>query len=196
MIAAVILAAGAGRRLGTVAKALLEHADGTSFLARIAGVCRELGVDQICVVVAEPHRARTEAEAERLGLSFAHNPHPERGMSSSVAVGFAYADARLSATAALLWPVDHARVNRDTVARLVQRAAVDRIAIPTLHGRGGHPTLFGRQLWPELARCDEADDGARSVVRADPARVDRVPVTDIGVRADVDTPADLIEVSR
>lgn len=188
-IAAVIVAAGAGRRLGTVAKATVEVAPGTSFLAAIGSlITRELAV----VVVGEPHRAAVEHEARIVGLATALNPHPSRGMASSVEIGFAHVIEHCAgAVAALLWPVDHARVTRATVDALVERAAAGRIAVPTFDGRGGHPTLFGRDIWPELARCTSTGDGARAVVRADRARVDRVAVADTGVIRDVDVPEDL-----
>jgi molybdenum cofactor cytidylyltransferase len=188
-IAAVILAAGAGRRLGTVAKATLELVPGTSFLSAIASrVARESAV----VVVGEPHRAAVEAEAASLGLAVALNPDPSRGMASSVEVGFNHVISRCAdAVAALLWPVDHPWVGSSAIDSLVDRARVDRIVVPTTGGRGGHPTLFGRDLWPELARCASEPDGARTVVRADPARVDRVAVDDEAVARDVDVPEDL-----
>jgi molybdenum cofactor cytidylyltransferase len=148
------------------------------------------------VVVGPPHGAATEAEAWRLGLAAVVNPSPERGMSSSVAVGFGYAQTFFpGAIAALLWPVDHPSVAVATVAAIASRAAPGRVVVPRFGGaeraRGGHPTAFGRDLWPALARCHELADGARDVVRADPNRVVRVDVDDRGVIADIDTPADL-----
>jgi molybdenum cofactor cytidylyltransferase len=194
--AAVILAAGAGRRLGGVAKALLTTADGTTFLERICSICEEVGADHRCVVVGEPHRAATAAEASRLGIEVVHNPDPSRGMSSSVALGFGHALACFDDESALLWPVDHALVRATTIEGLLAVAAADRIVIPGYAGRGGHPTLFGRGLWDELRRCDHEPDGARSVVRRDSERVERVTVEDPGVLADVDTPEDLAEIAQ
>jgi molybdenum cofactor cytidylyltransferase len=188
-VIAVVLAAGRGARLGGVAKALLAHG-GESFLARVAGTLAAAGVRDALVVVGPPHGDAVRAEASRLGLPVVDNPAPERGMASSVAVGFAALAGR-DDEAALLWPVDLARVSADTVARVAAAAAPERIAIPTWQGRGGHPTAFGRALWPELAACDHLADGARSVVRRDPARVVRIPVDDPGVVADVDLPGDL-----
>jgi molybdenum cofactor cytidylyltransferase len=143
------------------------------------------------VVVGEPHRAVTEAEAQRLGWPCVTNPAPERGMATSVELGFAYVLERLApASAALLWPVDHGAVRADTLGRLLGMAAADRIVVPVFGGRGGHPTLFGRDSWPALARCSALEQGARTVLRADPGRVIRIDVDDPGVVDDVDTPAD------
>ena len=186
---AVVLAAGRGERLGGVAKALLSI-DGESFLARVAGTLAAAGGGELLVVVGPPHGDRVRAEAARLGLSMVENPAPERGMASSVATGFAALAGRAD-TAALLWPVDVARVAAASVAAVIAAAAADRIVVPTWQGRGGHPAAFGRAVWSELAACDALPEGARSILHRDPARVTRLPVDDRGVLADVDLPADL-----
>lgn len=187
---AVILAAGAGRRLGGVAKALLPGADQATFLAEVVARAGAAGVDRALVVVGPPHGDAVAAEARRLGIGAVWNHAPERGMGSSVAAGFAAAaeDARLAdLDVALLWPVDHARVSATTVAALLARAARDRVIVPVWQGRGGHPAAIGRDLWPAMAACAELPEGARSVLRGSSA-VERIEVDDPGVVADVDLP--------
>jgi len=186
-VIAVILAAGRGVRLGGVAKALLAI-EGESFLARIARTLAAAGAGDALVVVGPPHGDAVAAEAARLGMPVAHNPAPERGMASSVAIGF---EAIAGHEAALLWPVDVARVAPATVSQVVAAAGADLIVIPTWQGRGGHPSAFGRAVWPELVACPALPTGALSVVHRDPARVRRIPVDDPGVLADVDRPGDL-----
>jgi molybdenum cofactor cytidylyltransferase len=215
-IAAVILAAGAGRRLGGVAKALLAQ-DGRTYLAAIAATARSVGLVDAVVVVAEPFGREVAAHARQLGLRVRVNPSPERGMASSVALGFA-AIANGPASAAWLWPVDHPAVQAATLGRLIialgdanaadaikRREVVGggdgfaggslvgsiaaEVAQPRHAGRGGHPPLIARALWPRLASCAGAPDGARGVLRT--ARMISVEVDDPGVVHDVDTPADL-----
>jgi len=187
---AVVLAAGAGARLGGVAKALLP-AGATSFLGAIAATLAEAGVGagRVVVVVGEPHGAAVAAEAARLGLACVVNPEPGRGMASSVAVGFADADVRFpDAIVGLLWPVDHARVGAAAVRAVIAAVAAGAAAaIPTWDGRGGHPVAVARPLWPALAAATELPDGARGVLRP---RAVRIPVADPAVVADVDTWAD------
>jgi CTP:molybdopterin cytidylyltransferase MocA len=190
-VVTVVLAAGAGRRLGGVAKALLRRSAGATYLESVCAAARAAGAGDGVVVVADPHRADTEAEALRLGWRCALNPAPERGMASSVEVGFAHVRSRFAgAVAALLWPVDHARVRAETVQMLVARAGQGAIVVPRFRGRGGHPTLFGRETWPELEQCGALAQGARSVLRADPGRVVGIDVDDPGVVEDVDTLGD------
>ena len=202
-LAAVIVAAGAGRRLGGVAKALLPYR-GESYLATIAATARTVGLVDAVVVVGEPFGEDVAAHARQLGLRVRVNPAPDRGMASSVALGFA-AIANGPASAAWLWPVDHPAVSEATLRRLVKALVGEggsggsegsegspfsiSVAQPRYRGHGGHPPLIGRALWPVLAACGSAPDGARGVLRAAPLIA--VEVDDPGVVRDVDTPADL-----
>jgi CTP:molybdopterin cytidylyltransferase MocA len=198
-IAAVILGAGAGRRLGGVAKALLPR-HGESYLAAIAATARAVGLVDAVVVVGEPFGAEVAAHARQLGLRVRVNPAPDQGMASSVALGFA-AVAGGPAAAAWLWPVDHPSVTAATLQRLIAAFGATEgpdargapgeleIARPCYRGRGGHPPLIARALWPRLVACAGDPDGARGVVRA-ARRVD-VEVDDPGVVHDIDTAEDL-----
>src|SRR5262245_41874103 len=86
-VAAVILAAGSGSRLGGVAKALLPYR-GASYLETISTTARAVGLVDAVVIVAEPFGRDVAAHARRFGLRVRVNPAPERGMASSVALGF------------------------------------------------------------------------------------------------------------
>jgi CTP:molybdopterin cytidylyltransferase MocA len=185
-LGAVVLAAGAGTRMGGVAKALLRDPSGDqTFLARIVATAASAGVaaQDIVVVVAEPFAADVGREARRLGTRVVENPAPERGMASSVALGFAALAGDDAITAALLWPVDHPRVATATLATLVAAGE----GVPSHGERGGHPPLVPRRLFAALASCTVFPGGARDIVR----ELARIPVDDAGVLADVDHPADL-----
>jgi len=202
-IAAVILGAGAGRRLGGVAKALLPH-HGVSYLAAIAATARAIGLVDAVVVVGEPFGAEVAAHARQLGLRVRVNPAPDQGMASSVALGFAAVTGG-PAAAAWLWPVDHPSVTAATLQQLIAAFGAPgspggldapgelEVARPCYRGRGGHPPLIARALWPRLAACAGDPDGARGVVRS-ARRVD-VDVDDPGVVDDIDTLADLEDLA-
>ncbi len=179
---AVVLAAGAGTRLGGVAKALLVR-DGATFLARIVGTVRALGGDAI-VVVGPPFGDEVARHARELGAEVVVNPDPARGMASSIALGFA---ALRAGDAAWLWPVDHPAVTATTLRTLVAAIGSHAAARPTYQGRGGHPPLIARSLWGELAAC--AQSSARVVLAA--ADMIDVAVDDPGCVRDIDTPAEL-----
>lgn len=182
---AVVLAAGAGTRLGGVAKALLRDGD-RSFLAKIVATAAAAGVAprDVVVVVGPPFAEVVAAEAVALGATVVSNPAPERGMASSVALGFAAAAAEPAITAAFLWPVDHPHVTPSTVVTLAARGE----GVPAAGDRGGHPPLVPRRLFAALVACAEMPGGAREIVRT----LARVPVDDAGVIEDIDHPADLV----
>jgi CTP:molybdopterin cytidylyltransferase MocA len=187
----VILAAGAGMRLGGVAKALLAAGGGRTFRAQILATARAAGLDHAVVVVGPPFGDQVGKHARDLGADVVLNPHPEHGMASSVALGF-HAIAGTSCDAAWLWPVDHPDV-RDATLRALIAALGDHAAVrPVVGGRGGHPPLISRALWPQLAACADAPAGARSVLAE--ADVLDVAVDDEGCVRDVDTAVDLEKV--
>jgi molybdenum cofactor cytidylyltransferase len=181
LVNAVILAAGAGSRMGGVAKALLRI-DDTTYLSRILATAR---ADDAVVVVAAPFGDAVATEARRLGARVVVNPDPARGMASSVALGFG---ALRDGDAAWLWPVDHPHVTVETLRALQAAVADHDVARPRYQGRGGHPPLIARKAWPRLAACDGVDGGARAILAA--LDVVDVAVDDAGVVRDIDTPED------
>lgn len=187
----VILAAGAGTRLGGVAKASLQLPDGRTFIESIVQAAREVGLCDAVIVVGKPFGDAVAAAGRALGCVPAENAAPERGMASSVAVGFETLQtlARPSCNAAWLWPVDHPAVSPATLRMLIASLGGHAGARPTFGGRGGHPPLIARSLWSSLASCADVEGGARTVLAA--ADVVDVAVEDRGVVRDVDTPADL-----
>jgi molybdenum cofactor cytidylyltransferase len=192
-IAAVILAAGAGTRMGGVAKAMVRRpaskagpgADRT-FLECVVATCREVGLVDGVVVVGPPFGEAVAAHARSLGLRVAVNADPARGMASSVGLGFtALAElGKDSAEAAWLWPVDHPDVRSDTLRSLIAAVADHEVVVPHFEDRGGHPPLIRRVLWPQMAGCATADDGARGVIARSVVR--RLAVDDPGVVRDID----------
>lgn len=228
--ALVVLAAGAGRRMGGVAKALLpiramgEGARASAgaasagasetYLARIVATARAAGVSRGVAVVGPPYGEEVAAAARALGLDVVENLQPERGMASSLELGFAWAAAANATNAdassdagdgeleaALLWPCDHPAVRVDSVRALLEAFIATSGAaepspsavVPTVEGRGGHPALIARPLFAALASCAGLPEGARSVLRA--AQPLRLPLLDRGCVADVDVPDDAAEVA-
>jgi CTP:molybdopterin cytidylyltransferase MocA len=194
-VVAVVLAAGAGKRMGGSAKASLRLPDGRTFLAAVSASARAAGCHRVLVVVGRPHQQETRAAAFAAGITeIVENPDPDRGMTSSLAVAIDYLGSQ-GVDGALVWPVDHALVRASTVEAILGACRRDRIVVPSdPGGRGGHPTAFGASLWSELCDAVALPDGARAVVRADPGRVIRVAVSDPGAFLDVDTPEELRQV--
>jgi len=184
----VILAAGQGARLGGVAKALLKTRRGIPFLDQIALTAREAGATRIVVVVGPPFGVEVAAHAGTLGIAVIENPAPDRGMASSIALGFG-ALLELDVADGWLWPVDHPDVQVETLEVIRAAIGTHAAARPVCDGKGGHPPLIRRSLFADLWRCEIEEAGARSVL----ARADMidVPVLDRGTIRDIDTLDDL-----
>jgi len=170
-------------------KAALSWDDET-FVARELRALHDTGLRPL-LCVCGVHIAETRAALPAgIEVEVHENPHPERGQLSSLKLALTALERRQDLHAALVALVDHPAVRLDTLSRLRDAAAPDRIVVPRRGDRRGHPVVFGRSLFAELlATPDPA--GARRVVRRDASRVVELETDDPGVLIDVDTPEDL-----
>jgi molybdenum cofactor cytidylyltransferase len=183
MIAAIVLAAGKSERMGRP-KALLPLR-GRTFLENILDAISHSSIDQTVVVVGH-HRQEIESRFPP-PAQVVFNPDYEQGMVTSFQAGIRA--LRPDTSAALLFLVDHPVIEPGTIESLTTKAAPDRIVVPVLNGRRGHPVLFGVHILQEILALSSAQ-GANIVVRKDPRRVIEVPVKSAGILVDVDTPED------
>lgn len=184
-IAAIVLAAGLGTRFGAAPKCLARF-DGRPLVRRAVEAALAGGADPAIVVTGRAGDAVAGA-LEGLVHTRIHNDAPERGLASSLRLGFAALPE--AATGALVLLADMPLVSAETIAALIaaQSAHPDAAAIVPVHaGRRGNPVLLARRLAPEIAALS-GDAGAGPLLRA---REDVValPVDDPGILVDVDTP--------
>jgi CTP:molybdopterin cytidylyltransferase MocA len=193
-VAGIVLAAGRSRRMGSP-KPLLEIG-GETFLARAVRVLREGGCDPVVAVVPPGEDARTMGEiARRVGAHAVENPDPSAEPIDSIQIGLG--ELADDVAAAVVMPVDVPLTSPGAVRAVVARWRAGSgsgrepapIARPIHDGRPGHPVLFARSVWQELAAPDLAR-GARDVVHRHHGAILEVDVADRGVTRDVDTPAD------
>lgn len=178
---AIVPAAGIGSRMGQD-KALLEIG-GVTAIERIVTTCHAAGVDEILVV------RRTDAAALPDHLdALVVTTGGEGEMGDSLRL--AYLKVPRDAEAVLIFPVDHALVEVDTVLAL--RAKLLRedcsIALPLYRDKPGHPVVMTRSVFAEI---DQDGKLLREIVRREKDRVAVVPTANHWVRADLDRPEDL-----
>lgn len=188
MISGLLLAAGAGTRMGRP-KALVADERG-SWLLRSVDVLLDGGCQQVTVVLG----ARAE-EAERIlgdGVSdparvdWVVAPDWRLGISMSLHAGLT-ALGETTATAAMLHLVDLPDVTADVVARIV---AVEGdhpggLARATYDGMPGHPVLIGRDHWAGVFADTIGDQGAKGYLARH--RVIDVECGDLATGRDVDS---------
>lgn len=186
-VSGLLLAAGAGRRLGTD-KAALELGGATfgeRALAALHGGCAEV------VVVAAPGRWQPDPRV-RLVLNTASG----RGLSSSLRLGLSAValedGSSPAADAVVVTLVDTPLVIAEHVRRLVaQWRAGCRLGVATYAGRWRTPVLLGREHWTAVALTATGDRGARPYLEAHADAVTPVDCSDLGPWLDVDTTTDL-----
>lgn len=189
MVVGLVLAAGAGLRLGSdLPKPLIADAAGQTWLHRSVAALRDGGVGLVYVVVGA-EAAAVEA-AVPPGCLTVHAPEWQEGMGASLRAGLVAVQLySADAEAVIVMLVDTPGVGADVVRRLVRRDSGPALARATYDGELGHPVLLGREHWRGVLDTAAGDQGARDYLRA--ADVELVECGDIGSGEDIDTPAAL-----
>jgi CTP:molybdopterin cytidylyltransferase MocA len=193
MVMGVILAAGAGSRMG-MPKANLSYR-GEPLISRAVRTAFAGGCDQVCAVLgAEVSQASTYAEAE--GAFVVVNPAWADGMGVSLRAGLdAIELVAPDASAALVMLVDQPHITEAAVAAVLgaQRDPADEtvLAAAAYDGARGHPVLLGRAHWPALRPTLTGDIGARAYLREHRDEIILVPCEALAEPRDLDRPEDL-----
>ncbi len=187
-MAAVVLAAGASRRMGPAHK-LLVPLHGAPLVRH--AVRSVLGRGAQPVVLVTGHRGDAVAAAVAdLPVQRLHHPGWAAGMGSSLAAGVRALPDHLDGVLIMLG--DMPLVPGAVVMRLITtwQARPQAIVVPLHQGRRGHPVLWPADLRSELEALD-GEVGGRGLLARHRERIRGVPVRAPGVLADVDTPEDL-----
>ena len=189
MITAILLAAGSASRFG--AQKLLQDLHGKPVIRWSAESLLGLPIADV-VVVVPPDDAAFRSALTGLTVRFVANPAPEDGMGRSLACGISALHP--GATAALISLADEPIADRTALMAVIERyrAGGVSIVVPRFRGIRGHPELFDRSVFPELAVLT-GDQGARAITDRDAERVAFVDL-DQPKPIDVDTPTDLSRV--
>lgn len=184
--AAVILAAGASRRLGQPKQ--LIQLGGESLLRRTSRLAVEAGCTPVFIVLGfAAERMLPELEGPQVQLLT--NPQWQEGMGSSLRCGVAAAQAS-GAQGVLLLVCDQPRLSVEHLRTLLVRhgKGTTLITASEYAGRIGVPAVFSAELFPELLEI-QGDQGARQVIER---HADAVQVIDWPEGAlDIDSPEQL-----
>lgn len=217
-VVGIVLAAGAGSRLGTP-KALVRSADGAPLVARAVAALADGGCARIVVVLGAEAMAaqrlllggpRVEVVvasdwAQGMGFSLRAGLDATRAAVAEEAraalegmpperVGVAPPDPPAPPVAVVVTLVDLPDVGADVVRRLADQARAGgptTLARAAYQGRPGHPVVLGRAYWAAAAVAADGDRGAR-VLLANPRTV-LVECGDLATGRDLDTGDDLAD---
>lgn len=181
-VAAVILAAGESRRFGGHKQ--LAELDGRTLLEHVLELARVAGLDPVVAVV--PVWLTRPRAMDDESLRWVRNPHPERGMSHSLRLGFAALSAEVEGAVILLG--DQPTVPVATVRALIDARGEKPLVATRAAGRLAAPVLVERSHF-SIVEEPGGDIGLREILNAHPEWVLAVEVGEHAL--DVDTAADL-----
>ena len=189
-VVGVLLAAGAGSRMGGPKALVGPLAGEESPVSQVAGWMHAGGCDEVVVVIGARAADVRATLPPHPWLSIVEVTHWSHGMGTSLRAGLAYATAS-NAGAALVTLVDLPDVRAEVFERVLATAgasdSVDSVLARAVYqGRPGHPVLIGRSWWASAAELARGDNGARELFATRPHRV--VECGDLASGEDVDLP--------
>ena len=157
-VGCVVMAAGNARRFGE--NKLAARLEGESLISR---TLRSVPASLFSAVVVVTQYPEIMALAGEFGFAARHNPHPDWGISHTIALGLT---ALRDCDGVLFLVSDQPLLRRESVAKLVTlwRSQPDKIAALGHGGVRGNPCLFPARFFPELMALTE-DRGGSSVIR-------------------------------
>ena len=196
-IAAIVLAAGQGRRFAAAAAGefkLLATLDGLPLVRRVVDAALHSMARDVVVITGHESQAVMAALAGTR-VCEARNPRYAEGLSTSLQVGIASLPADIAGAVVLLADMPH--INAAVIDALIAafRWRLDAHAVVPVHkGRSGNPVLLSRALFPAVAALT-GDEGARRLL-GDTSDVLGVDIDDDAITLDVDTPDALARLRR
>jgi molybdenum cofactor cytidylyltransferase len=189
-VAAIILAAGRGARMGTPCKALMQVGGRPMILGAVEAALQSRAAETWVVVGHAAENVRETLAPHPVRI--VDNPEYRRGLSTSLRAGLTALEPHIEAAVILL--ADMPLIRSHHIDRLIGAFAEGGAAIclPVHAGRPGNPVLWGRRLFPALARI-EGDRGGRALLAEHAAHIRQVEMDD-AILVDVDEPADLRRV--
>jgi CTP:molybdopterin cytidylyltransferase MocA len=182
-VAALVLAAGGGRRYG-MPKALVEY-EGSLLVERAVRTARAVCAPVLVVLGAQAVDVWRTADLD--GATVLANRDWETGMASSLRTGLDGLrgwPGRVDAVLVIL--VDMPGMTPEALRALAEHAAPDALAVATYDGVRGHPVLLGREHWAGVAETATGDEGARRYLAG--RAVTEVDCTGLADPTDLDVP--------
>lgn len=189
VVGAVLLAAGAGSRLGGRPKSLLELG-GVPLIRRQLIALSGAGVDEVVVVLGH-HSDAIEAAVCEFPVTLARNPNPDDGQASSVRIGLAALTGKLDAVIVALadQPLLSAADFTALIGAFKQRGDASMV-VPRVEGQPGNPVMFDialRDAW----LAGDMNAACRHWREANPERVRWFDTPNTRYRVDIDTAEDM-----
>jgi CTP:molybdopterin cytidylyltransferase MocA len=192
-IGAVLLAAGSGRRLGGVAKALIRL-EGVPLIRRQLIALSGAGVDEVVVVTGD-HREAIETAVKEFPVTLAHNAAHAEGQQGSVRVGLAALTGSFNAVLIVL--ADQPLIGAADLTELIgafKKRPNGQMLVPMTAGQRGNPVLIDDEARARVL-ASEANLGCRHLMERHPELVYSYETANRRYLTDIDTAEDLAALS-
>jgi molybdenum cofactor cytidylyltransferase len=194
-IGAVLLGAGAGRRMGGRAKPLLELG-GVPLVLRQLIALSDAGVDELVIVLGH-YAEQILPVIEHFPLTVVHNPRPDDGQVSSQRLGLAAMSPNLDAVLVAL--ADQPLISEQDITSLIgafkKRPEGTSVVAPRVAGQPGNPVIFSGAVREQILAGD-GNAGCRQWRAGHPEAVHHFDTESERFIVDVDTLEDLERFER
>lgn len=189
---AMVLAAGAGRRMGHRPKCLLQL-NGRSLIDRQLEAVFQAGLVSVLVVLGHhAERIQQEAALQHRGARWVVNPDPDAGHVSSLRAGLLALPPDLDAVMVLL--ADQPMIDVTAIQALMNAYATRpegmQMVQPTVQNLPGNPVVFSSAVVSQILAGD-VQMGARQWQQLHPEKTYPWKTPDARYRLDVDNEQDL-----
>jgi CTP:molybdopterin cytidylyltransferase MocA len=195
VVGAVLLAAGAGSRIGHKPKSLLELG-GVPLIRRQLIALSGAGVDEVVVVLGH-HAEQIEPVVQTFPVTVVRNPNPDEGQVSSQRIGLAALTGKLDAVIIAL--ADQPLLNAQDITALIgafkKRPEGTQVVYPQVAGERGNPVMFTSEVREQIL-AGEANVGCRQWQAAHAEAVFPFVTDNRRYKVDIDTPEDLERFAR
>ena len=187
MFSAIILAAGKSTRMGEL-KPLAQFGRQT-FLETILQNFKNAGIEDVLIVLGY----KAEQIAKELNFrpdDFTINKNYSLGQFSSVQAGVK--NLKSNCTGVFLALVDQPQISPDIIAKIrkVFEENSDKIVIPTLNGKRGHPPVLPKWLFHEILIANPTQKTSE-IIRSHPDKVYELEIGDESILWNINTKQDL-----
>ena len=190
-ITAILLAAGRSTRMGHANKLMHPLAESSILEQSLQHLARSNVGEIILITGFEAEKISALPLVKKLAsegkLRIVINENHENGMGSSLATGINALDTQTDATLITLGDMPYIQPNSiDQIITAANAHNDKQIFIPQFNGKNGHPTLWRKPLFNQLAELS-GDNGGKNIIQTHKSLSQIVAVDDQGILKDIDT---------